>query len=312
MPDGPRAALDCGSNSTRLFVADEAGRSLTRLMRITRLGQGVDSTHRLDPEAMDRTLAVLVDYRKTMDDLGVVRGRMVATSAVRDAENGDYFLVSASGAVGLPAELLSGEEEGYLAFLGATANLPAASGADVVVDIGGGSTEITVGRDNRISTVSLQIGCVRLTERSLHHDPPTQDEVATARAVIHLELDRAAHAIPQLQSLPPGSRLIGLAGTVSTLSALNQGLREYDWDRLHHSTLTRQAVEYWCELLGSEAATVRARRPGMTLGREDVILGGAMILAEVMDRFGFEDCLVSEQDILDGLVATLSKVSKDA
>jgi len=302
---GPVAALDCGTNSTRLLVVDPRGRTLTRLMEITRLGKGVDATHKLDGDAIDRTVAVLRDFRVEMDRFGVDRARLVATSAVRDAVNREEFLRAASDAVGVPAELLSGYEEGRLAYAGATADLAPADGDDVVVDIGGGSTELVVGADGDVRAVSLAIGCVRLTERYLLHDPPRSDELGAAVAAVAAELDRATEEVPTLACLPPGSRLLGLAGTVSTLAALDQGLVDYDRDRLHHSVLTRDAVERWCERLAAEPARQRGTRPGMTPGREDVIVGGVLVFREVMIRFGFDNCLVSESDILDGLAASL-------
>jgi len=297
--------MDCGTNSTRLLVADAGGSPLRRLMRITRLGEGVDSTGKLSRDAIDRTLAVLTEYRTEMEALGVRRARLVATSAVRDAVNGDEFLAAASEAVGVRAELLSGEEEGALAYAGATAGLPPVAGDDVVVDIGGGSTELVVAAPGGLGVVSLDLGCVRLTERLLHHDPPTPQELRAASGAIDAELARAADRLPELRGLPGGSRLVGLAGTVSTLAALDQGLAVYDRQAIHHSVLTREAVGRWCDILAGEPATRRARRPGMVDGRQDVILGGALVLREVMDHFGFTRCTVSESDILDGLVASL-------
>jgi exopolyphosphatase/guanosine-5'-triphosphate,3'-diphosphate pyrophosphatase len=302
---GPVAALDCGTNSTRLLIADATGATVDRQMQVTRLGEGVDATHRLTPAAIDRTLAVLAGYRKAMDAWAVTGARLVATSAVRDATNGEVFLAAASEIVGVPAELLSGEEEGRLAYAGATADLDAADGDDVVVDIGGGSTELVVQRAGQVGAVSMALGCVRLTERYLRHDPPTADEVADAVAAIARALVDAESVVPALCSLRPGSRLLGLAGTVSTLAMLDQGLATFDRDRVHHFRLDRDAVRRWCDQLAAEPAEARRRRAGMTAGREDVIVGGALVLREVMERFGFGDCIVSESDILDGLVMSL-------
>jgi len=299
------AAVDCGTNSTRLLVTDGDGHSLLRLMRITRLGEGVDATHKLSGDAVDRTLAVLGEFRAEMDRLAVGAARLVATSAVRDAVNGDEFLLAASDVVGTQAELLSGDEEGRLAYAGATRDLAPAQGDDVVVDIGGGSTELVVAAGDRVEAVSLDLGCVRLTERHLHHDPPSPDELDAAVRTIASELDRAVGAVPTLGALAPGSRLLGLAGTVSTLAALEQGLAHYDRDRIHHAVLSAATVTRWCARLAAEPSSARGARPGMTPGREDVIVGGALVLRQVMDRFGFEACLVSESDILDGLADSL-------
>ncbi len=302
---GPVAALDCGTNSTRLLVVGPGGRTLARLMRITRLGEGVDATRKLAGDAIERTLAVLGDYRAEMGRCGVGRSRLVATSAVRDAVNGDAFLQAASEVVGVAAELLSGDEEGRLASAGATADLPPSAGDDVVVDIGGGSTELVVARGGAVEAVSLDLGCVRLTERYLRHDPPGPGELAEATGAIEAELDRALVVLPALGALEPGSRLLGLAGTVSTLVALDQGLASYDRDRLHHAVVTREALERWFRTLAAESARARPHRPGMVAGRQDVIVGGALVLRQVMDRLGFELCVHSESDILDGLAASL-------
>ncbi len=301
------AALDCGTNSTRLLIADETGATLERLMRVTRLGQGVDRTHALAPEAIGRTLNVLRDYRAHMDRHAVSRTRLVATSAVRDADNGDDFLREATAVVGAAAELLPGDEEGRLAFAGATTGLPASDGDDVVVDIGGGSTELVMEVDGVPRAFSMDVGCVRLTERYLVDDPPTAEELAATTARIDAEIERALAAIPTLAARRPGGRLIGLAGTVSTLMALELGLVAYDRARIHHGVLTVAAVARWCDLLAGEPASARALRPGMLDGRHDVIVGGALVLRQVMAQLGFDLCLVSEADILDGLVMSLQE-----
>jgi exopolyphosphatase/guanosine-5'-triphosphate,3'-diphosphate pyrophosphatase len=274
-------------------------------MQVTRLGQGVDATHKLSADAIDRTVAVLVGYRRIMDRHHVVRGRLVATSAVRDAVNGDEFLSAAHRATGLTPELLAGDEEGRLAHAGATADLPACPGDTLVVDIGGGSTELVVEHDGVIRAVSMDIGCVRLTERHYAHDPPTPGERAAARAHIDEALRDAVAALPVLDHLRPGSRLVGLAGTVSTLAALAQGLTGYQRDRRHHFVLRRSTVDQWCDVLAAEPASARAARAGMDEGRQDVIVGGVEILAAVMERTGLASCVVSESDILDGVAQSL-------
>jgi exopolyphosphatase/guanosine-5'-triphosphate,3'-diphosphate pyrophosphatase len=302
---GALAAVDCGTNSTRLLVVGPAGDVRAREMRITRLGEGVDATRRLGPEALERTFAVLRDYRAVMDAERVVRTRLVATSAVRDAANGEAFLGPAADIIGTPAELLPGEEEGQLSYAGATSDLPATGAGVVVLDIGGGSTEIVTKPSDTIESVSLDMGCVRLTERFLRGDPPSEGEVSAAVAAIARELDRATQVIPALADLGPASRLVGLAGTVSTLASLELGLVAYDRERIHHAVLSRQAVGRWCDLLGAERVAERARRRGLPAGRRDVIFGGALVLREVMTRFAFDECVVSEADILDGLVMSL-------
>lgn len=274
-------------------------------MTITRLGQGVDATQRLRPDAMERTFAALRSYRAVMDAEGVGRVRLVATSAVRDSTNGKDFLLAAADIIGAPAELLPGSEEGRLSFAGATGDLPVGHGAIVVVDIGGGSTELVTASDEGVLSVSLDIGCVRLTERYLAGDPPTVEEVQAAVAAIATELDRAVQVVPPLADLGSSARLVGLAGTVSTLASLEMGLVEYDRDQIHHTALSAEAVARWCAALGAESVEQRAQRPGLPPGRQDVIFGGALVLREVMIRFGFGECIVSEADILDGLIMSL-------
>lgn len=295
------AAVDCGTNSTRLLIVDGAGRTKVREMVITRLGQGVDESGTLRPEAVERTLGVLRHFRELLDEHAAGSTRIVATSAVRDADNGEQFLRSASSIIGVDAEVLSGDEEGSLSYLGATADLHGEGADAVVLDIGGGSTEIVTARSGALSVVSMNLGCVRLTERCLLHDPPTAAEEAAAVEVIADELSRACLVAPVFGELPPTRRLVGLAGTVSTLAALDLGLADYDREAIHHSVLSLDAVERWCRDLGRETYSERAGRRGMSEGRQDVIFGGALVLREVMRRFAFADCLVSESDILDGL-----------
>jgi exopolyphosphatase / guanosine-5'-triphosphate,3'-diphosphate pyrophosphatase len=302
---GALAAIDCGTNSTRLLVVGSAGDVRAREMTITRLGEGVDATRRLSPQAMERTFAALRAYRSIMDAERVGRARLVATSAVRDAANGEAFLLPAAEIIGAPAELLPGMEEGRLSYAGATGDLPLADAPVVVLDIGGGSTEIVTKVEAEILSVSLDIGCVRLTERFLQGDPPTASEVADATQAIGTELDRATEAIPALAEEGRATRLVGLAGTVSTLATLELGLAEYDRERIHHTVLTAASVGRWCDVLGAEPVAERARRRGLPAGRRDVIFGGALVLREVMTRYAFPECIVSEADILDGLIMSL-------
>ena len=296
------AAVDCGTNSTRLLIVDDGGRTLVREMVITRLGQGVDESRTLRTDAVARTLDALRHFRQLLDEHATASTRVVATSAVRDADNGEQFLRSASSIIGVEAEILAGDEEGRLSYLGATADLPGRALDPVVLDIGGGSTEIVMATDGEMSVVSMNLGCVRLTERCLLHDPPTATEEAAAVQVIADELRQACLVAPAFEDLAPGRRLVGLAGTVSTLAMLDLGLTDFDRDAIHHSILSLGAVEQWCRDLGTETYAERAARRGISEGRQDVIFGGALVLREVMRWFRFGDCLVSESDILDGLV----------
>ncbi|HET7722681.1 MAG TPA: Ppx/GppA phosphatase family protein [Acidimicrobiales bacterium] len=297
------AGIDCGTNSTRLLVADGSGRTVERLMRITRLGQGVDATGRLAEEAIARTVAVLEEYRKILDHHGVERVRMTATSAARDASNRDDFFAAATAAVGTTPELLGGEEEARLSFLGATSELDADDGPFLVVDIGGGSTEFAVGSSGDPDGVlSTDIGCVRLTEKFLHSDPPAPEELSQAFDVVRGHLDDVARVIPSVDEV---RRFVGLAGTVTTMAAVELGLADYDRDRIHHFVLTRAAAEDVFRTRATESRRRRLYNPGLEEARADVIVGGAIIVCAIMRYFELGECLVSEADILDGLVLSL-------
>lgn len=297
------AGIDCGTNSTRLLVAGEDGRTLERLMRITRLGQGVDATGRLHPDAIARTVAVLEEYAKVLEGHGVDRVRMTATSAARDASNRDDFFAAATAAVGVTPELLGGEEEARLSFLGATAELDQAGGPFLVADIGGGSTEFAVGTPPEPDGVlSADIGCVRITEKFLHADPPAPEELSQAFDVVRGHLDDVLRVIPSVADV---RRFVGLAGTVTTMAAVELGLPVYDRDRIHHFVLTRAAAEDVFRTLATESRRQRIHNPGLEEARADVIVGGAIIVCAIMRYFDLHECLVSESDILDGLVLSL-------
>jgi exopolyphosphatase/guanosine-5'-triphosphate,3'-diphosphate pyrophosphatase len=298
----PVAAIDCGTNSTRLLVADDDGRTLERLMTITRLGQGVDATRALSADAMARTVAVLRDYRTVMDRHGVDRVRMTATSAARDATNRDAFFDGAESATGTRPELLSGDEEGLLSFRGATSSLNPADGPFLVADIGGGSTELIVGSTEPVGTRSLDVGCVRVTEKFLSTDPPRPEELSNALGFVHDLLEDTVRDIPAMLDAP---RLVGVAGTVTTVAAVEIGLQTYDRDRIHHFVLTRPAVEDVFRTLATESRADRIFNPGLEEARADVIVGGTIVLVALMRYFKFDTCLVSESDILDGLVMSL-------
>ncbi|HUY30044.1 MAG TPA: DUF501 domain-containing protein [Acidimicrobiales bacterium] len=305
--DGPVAAVDCGTNSTRLLVVDATGRSLERLMTITRLGAGVDETGALAPEAIERTLAALRGYRAVMDRHGVVVCRATATSAARDASNADDLLARAASVLGAPLETLSGADEGRLAYRGATAELDASGGPYLVVDLGGGSTELVAGGpggadESPAAVASLDVGCVRVTERFLASDPATPTEIAAASEHVARLVERALREHP---ALGDARRMVGVAGTVSTLAVLALGLARYERDAVHHSVLTREAVDRLAAELLAQRAAERTARPGVEPGRADVIAGGALVLAGVMAATGHDELVVSESDILDGIAAEL-------
>jgi exopolyphosphatase / guanosine-5'-triphosphate,3'-diphosphate pyrophosphatase len=301
----PVAALDCGTNSTRLLVVDDDGRPLDRRMRITRLGQGVDATGELRPEAVERTLAALREYREAMDALGVTAGRLAATSAARDASNGAAFLAAAEATTGVTAELLSGEEEGRLAFSGATDDLVGPLDGLVVVDIGGGSTELVTTVDGAVRAHSMQVGCVRVTERALVGDPPSRASLDAAATLVEAAIDEAFAALPSLGDARPERSVVGVAGTVSTLAMIDLGLEAYDEAAVHHHWLSLEAIRRCRTLLAAETTAERAVRAGMVPGREDVIVAGAVVLEHVVARLGAAGCLASEHDILDGLARSV-------
>jgi exopolyphosphatase/guanosine-5'-triphosphate,3'-diphosphate pyrophosphatase len=307
---GPVAAVDCGSNSTRLLVVGPDGDVRARELRITRLSAGVDASGRLDPDALGRTLDVLGEYRELWERTGVTdRVRIAATSAVRDAVNRDDFFRGVRDVTGVDAEVLSGDDEARLSFAGAVkaveVTFPVA-----LVDIGGGSTEIVVGDRGGVSgAFSMQLGSVRVTERHLHGDPATPAEIAAAREMIAGALDGASRRFAQ-DGVDPRSAatLVGVAGTVTTLAALHLGVDGYDPDRVHGSRLSADDVAGWSDRLLGMTTSDRAAEPTIPAGREDVIHAGVLILAEVMDRYGFGSVVVSEADILDGLAASLRSV----
>lgn len=310
------AGIDCGTNSIRLMIADVEGerlRDVHREMRIVRLGQGVDATGEFAPEAIARTRAALVDYAELLRVHEVSRVRMVATSATRDAANRDVFFAMTAevlGAVipGSVAEVITGAEEAGLSFRGAVGELDSAGAPFVVVDLGGGSTEIVVGKaaDEIAASYSADIGCVRLTERCLHSDPPSPDEVAAAREVVRERLDVALRAVPV-----DGTRTwVGLAGTMTTLSALAQGLARYDAAAIHLSRVPFRELLGVCERLIRMTRAERAALGPMHEGRVDVIGGGAIVVQELArelgSRAGISELVVSEHDILDGIVLSIA------
>jgi exopolyphosphatase/guanosine-5'-triphosphate,3'-diphosphate pyrophosphatase len=311
------AAIDCGTNSLRLLVADAGPATgsladVDRRLEIVRLGQGVDATGRLAPEALARTLRVLRSYAAIIEAAGVSAVRMAATSATRDAANAGEFVAGVRAVLGIEPEVLSGEEEAWLSFTGATAELAGhAAGPYLVADIGGGSTEFVLGdaapagvvgpAAEPADAVSVNIGCVRMTERHLRSDPPTSAEVAAARADIDAALDVVEAKIP----VTAARTLVGLAGSVTTVAALAMGLDRYDAGRIHHSRISAAAVAAQTTRLLTQTRAERAGLSVMHPGRVDVIAGGALVLTRIMARFGFGEVLVSEHDILDGLAWSL-------
>ncbi|WP_041299586.1 MULTISPECIES: Ppx/GppA phosphatase family protein [Mycobacterium ulcerans group] len=309
------AVIDCGTNSIRLLIADAGGGQLNdvhRETRIVRLGQGVDATGQFAPEAIARTRAALTDYAALLKVHGVERVRMVATSATRDAANRDSFFAMTAEVLGavLPgaiAEVITGAEEAELSFSGAVGELDSAGAPFVVVDLGGGSTEIVLGKAGNEVTASYSanIGCVRLTERCLHSDPPTPDEVAAARLVVREELEPALRAVP----VEEARTWVGLAGTMTTLSALAHNMTTYDAAAIHLSRVAGADLHAVCDRLIAMTREQRAALPPMHEGRVDVIGGGAIVVEELArelrSRAGIDELTVSEHDILDGIALAL-------
>jgi exopolyphosphatase/guanosine-5'-triphosphate,3'-diphosphate pyrophosphatase len=299
------ASVDLGTNSTRVLVGRPMGAGLEILDRrntITRLGQGVGASGRLAPGAVARTLDCLRGYRAVLDRHGVERVRVAATSASRDAANRDEFFDTVEELIGTRPELLSGDQEGRLSFRGATAELDPATGPFLVVDIGGGSTEFIVGTDRVEGVMSVDIGCVRLTEKFLHHDPPQPEELSACISLTDAYLDDVVREIP---AAAEARTLVGLAGTVTTVAAVEIGLETYDRDRIHHFHLSHEAAEDVFRTLATESRADRVHNPGLEEARADVIVGGCCVLVALFRRLGFDEMIVSEADILDGLALSL-------
>ncbi|MHA6801136.1 Ppx/GppA phosphatase family protein [Bounagaea algeriensis] len=312
------AAIDCGTNSIRLLIADVAVtgdgrrelRDVQREMRIVRLGQGVDASGRLADEAIERTRLALVDYAEAARQAGAERVRMVATSATRDAANRDDFFGMVRSTLGVDAEVVTGQEEAQLSFTGAVSAFDPSGSPFAVTDVGGGSTELVLGTwdgaQARVqASYSADIGCVRLTERCLPSDPATADEVAEAEKVARSVLDEAFAAV----DASGAHTWIGVAGTVTTLSALAMGLEEYDSVRIHRSSVPREGIERLTGDLLRMQHSERAALGPMHPGRVDVIGGGSLVVKVLADEFaeraGIAEMAVSEQDILDGIALSL-------
>jgi exopolyphosphatase / guanosine-5'-triphosphate,3'-diphosphate pyrophosphatase len=304
------AAVDCGTNSIRLLVADlhPDGESLTdvdRRMEIVRLGQGVDRTGRFAPEALERTFAACRRYAEVIRRLDVERVRFVATSATRDAANREDFFGGVVRLLGVAPEVITGDEEAVLSYAGATRELLARTDVAapyLVVDIGGGSTEFVLGDGKVRAARSVDVGCVRLTERYLRSDPPTPDQVAAASDDIDAGIVRASQVVP----LHEAGSLIGLAGSVTSVAAIAMDLPVYDPARTHHARIPAGHVRAVTADLLSTTHLERARIPSLHPGRVDVIGAGALILHRILDRLGLPDVLVSEHDILDGIAWSLA------
>lgn len=301
------AAIDVGTNTTRLLVAEEfegSYRDLDRRVLFTRLGQGVDADRTIAPAAMKRTLAAIAEFCSVCGEFGVHRITIAGTSAVRDAANGCELLRAARKLSGGPAVVLTGEQEARLSFWGSTAELDPTAQLDMakalVFDIGGGSTEFVLGVPGREieGRISLDIGSVRLTERFLASDPPATEEILLMEGAI----DQALEAVDVVMPRSGQAVLVGLGGTVTTLAAIHLGLSEYAWDKVHHVALPREGLDKIYRSLAEMRLDMRASMPMLPVGRADVIVAGASILSRVLTKLALDPVIVSEKDILDGLL----------
>ena len=295
------AAIDIGTNSVRLLITDAAGNELVRLMQVTRLGQAVDVTGELHPDAIARTTAVLREYQREIRGHAAGRLRATATSAARDASNSAAFFDQAEQILGQRPELLPGEEEAALSFQGATSSLTAKfPGPYLVIDIGGGSTEFVLGETAPEQLISTNMGCVRMAERHLRSDPHRQAEVEAC----FVDVRGILQTVKQTVDVKRARTVVGLAGTITTIAALHQGLTTYDPTRTHHAKLTCEQVE---QVFSKLAAADLASRRAMMFEpkRAEVIVGGAAVLLTLMRELAIDELVVSEADILDGLAASL-------
>jgi exopolyphosphatase/guanosine-5'-triphosphate,3'-diphosphate pyrophosphatase len=296
------AAVDLGTNSTRLLVADVDGERLDEVVRrltITRLGEGVDERRRLLPLPVTRVRNCLTEYRRELEELGATRTLAIATSAIRDAENGEAFLGEIEWSYGFTTRLLEGSEEAAMMYRGVTAGRPSVTDT-LLVDIGGGSTELVLGSDGGPqASTSLDVGCVRVTERFLDSDPPTR-----------AELDAAAAHVRSVLPAFDARAAIGVAGTVTTLATLDRGDAEYDPERTHGHRLARSSVDRELERLAAMTLDERLRVPGIEPGRAPVIVAGVVVLHEIMDAYGLEEIEVSERDILHGAAYAAAELAE--
>jgi len=300
------AAIDCGTNSLRLLIADvdpqtKQVNDLDRLMEIVRLGEGMDATGEFAAAALERTFAVCDRYAQIIESRSVEKIRFVATSASRDARNRDVFVAGVKQRLGVEPDVISGDEEARLSFAGATNGLMGANPPYLVVDIGGGSTEFVLGVNDPEAAKSVNIGCVRMTERHFRNDPPSQDEVAAAIADIDQAIALAGSVVP----LDQARTLVGLAGSVTTAAAIALELTEYDPSRIHGARLSAETIGAVSDRLLGMTREQRSEIAAMHPGRVDVINAGVLVLRRILDLTGLPEVLVSEHDILDGIALSL-------
>jgi exopolyphosphatase/guanosine-5'-triphosphate,3'-diphosphate pyrophosphatase len=293
------AAIDCGTNSIRLLISED-GREIVREMEIVKLGEGVDRTKNFSPIAVERTLIALRRFKALIDHHKVERVRFCATSATRDAQNREIFTVPVEAILGVAPEVIVGIEEARLSFLGATSDLPISDAPFLVVDIGGGSTEFVLGERSVQSAISVDIGCVRMTERHFTNDSPTEQEIASTR----LDIDRAIDQVETEVPISSARTLVAVAGTATTVAAAALKLPTYDREAIHGARISAERTFEISNWLLSMNKKERADLGFMHPGRVEVIAAGALVLAEILKRTGVKEFIASERDILDGIVAT--------
>ena len=297
------AAIDIGSNSTNLLIVDQAGKTLERIVRSTRLGANLTTTGVLSAESIQRTLECLNEYEVLIKRHNVLSRRTVATAACRVAKNTNEFFAAVKKISGAEPELISGEIEGALSFVGATSTFSDKS-PTLVIDIGGASTELMVGSETLDFAVSLPFGAVNVTESELHRDPPRPEELTNAISLVSDAVDDVAHNYPQVSQV---DRIVGVAGTIVTVAAVEVGQKVFDTNSLHELRLTRQAVEDVFRTLATEPLKDRVFNPGLPSDRADIIVGGCCVLVAVMRRLQISELVVSQYNLLDGLIAELRK-----
>lgn len=299
------AAIDIGSNSTNLLITDADGKVIQRIVQSTRLGKNLSTTGLLSAESIKKTLLCLRDYEKIIRQNNVAHRRTVATAACREAKNTQEFFDAVKEISGSEPELISGEAEGALAFIGATSALKTSpSPSCLVIDIGGASTEIMVGSDTLDFAVSLPYGAVSVTEAELHRDPPRPEELTNAISLVSDAVDDIAHRYAQISQV---DRVIGIAGTIVTIAAVELGQKTFDGAALHEMRLTRDAVEDVFRTLATESLKDRAFNPGLPADRADIIVGGCCVLVAIMRRLQINELVVSQYNLLDGLISELRK-----
>jgi exopolyphosphatase/guanosine-5'-triphosphate,3'-diphosphate pyrophosphatase len=297
------AAIDIGSNSTNLLIIDQSGQTLERIVRSTRLGANVATTGALSAESMQRTLECLSEYESLIKQHKVSRRRTVATAACRVANNTNQFFAEVKKISGTEPELISGEIEGALSFIGATSSLDEKM-ATLVIDIGGASTELMVGTETLDFAVSIPFGAVNLTEAELHRDPPRPEELTNAISLVSDAIDDVAHNYPLMGQI---DRVVGVAGTIVTVAAVEVGQKTFDPSALHKLKLSREAVEDVFRTLATERLSDRVFNPGLPRDRADIIVGGCCVLVAVMRRLQISEIVVSQYNLLDGLISELRK-----